>query len=80
MPFLCHGLEKSLSEGHGHRTAGEQHGHGMVCVNQTQFHCGNLNLQRHSMAETLHGHGMVCVKGLLFLEDYVSVKASHRLP
>lgn len=43
-----------------------QHGHGMVCMNQTRSRCGNLN-QRHSMAGTPHGHGMVCVKGPLFV-------------
>jgi hypothetical protein len=36
---LCHGLEKSLSE---------LHGHGMACVNQTWLHCVNQMGKTHS--------------------------------
>jgi hypothetical protein len=41
LPLPCHGLERSLSESHIHGMAGERHGNGMVCVNQTRPHCVN---------------------------------------
>jgi hypothetical protein len=38
---LCRGLEKSLSERHGHSIARARHGHGMTFVNQTRPRCVN---------------------------------------
>jgi hypothetical protein len=69
---LCCGLEKLLSKGHGQSMAGVRHGHGMVCVNETQSPHVNQTGKAQSkplvtwhgtgMAGALHGHSMVCVK------------------
>jgi hypothetical protein len=56
LPRPCHGLERSLSKRHIRGMAGERHGNGMVCVNQTRPPCVN------QMGKTQAGerHGM-CV-------------------
>jgi hypothetical protein len=41
MPRLYHDLERSLSEQYIRGMAGERHGKGMACVNQTRPHCVN---------------------------------------
>jgi hypothetical protein len=62
VPPLCcdRGLEKSLSERHGRSTAGARHwhGHGMVCVNQTQPHCVHqMGKTQSKPSATRHGRG-----------------------
>jgi hypothetical protein len=58
LPRPCHGLERSLSERHIRGIAGEWHGNGMVCVNQTRPHCVNQigNTQSKPLEER-HGRG-----------------------
>jgi hypothetical protein len=69
--MLCHGLEKSLSERHGHGMARVWQGPSMACVNQTWPHRINQMGKTQStplvawhgrgMAWAQHGNGMVCV-------------------
>jgi hypothetical protein len=55
---LCGGLEKSLSERHGHGMARTRHGRGMACVNQTLPHCVNQMGKTQSEPLTArHGRG-----------------------
>jgi hypothetical protein len=58
LPRTCHGLERSLSERHIRGKAGERHGNGMACVNQTRPHCVNQmgNIQSKALVER-HGRG-----------------------
>jgi hypothetical protein len=58
MPRLCRGLESSLSERHICGMAGERHGNGLTCVNQTRPHCVNQigKTQSKPLAER-HGRG-----------------------
>jgi hypothetical protein len=65
------GLERSLSERHIRGMAGERHGNGMACANQTRPHC--VNQMGHTQSKALverhvrgtagewHGNGTVCV-------------------
>ena len=56
--MLCHGLEKSLSERHDQSMAGVRHGHGTVCVNQTQSPCVNqMGKTQSKPSATWHGRG-----------------------
>jgi hypothetical protein len=71
MPSPCHGLERSLTERHISGMAGERHGNGMPCVNQTRPHCVNQRgkTKFNDLAEghgrgtggARQGDGMVCV-------------------
>jgi hypothetical protein len=58
MPSPYHGLERSLTERHISGMAGERHGNGMACVNQTRPHCVNQmgKTQSNYLAER-HGRG-----------------------
>jgi hypothetical protein len=58
MPSPCHGLERSLTERHISGMAGERHGNGMACVNQTRPHYVNQigKTQSNDLAER-HGRG-----------------------
>jgi hypothetical protein len=58
MPSPCRGLEKSLSERHIRGMAGERHGNGMVCVNQTRPHCVNqMGITQSKPLAERHGSG-----------------------
>jgi hypothetical protein len=71
VPRTCHGLERSLLKRHIRGMAGERHGNGMACVNQTRPHCVNQmgNTQSRALVERhgrgtageRQGNGMVCM-------------------
>jgi hypothetical protein len=58
MPSPCHDLERSLTERNISGMAGERHGNGMLCVNQTRPHYVNQmgKTQSNHLAEQ-HGRG-----------------------
>jgi hypothetical protein len=65
LPRTCGGLERSLSERHIRGMAGERHGKGMTCVNQTRPHC--VNRMRKTQSEPLakrHGTGTAWYMGI----------------
>jgi hypothetical protein len=57
---LCRGLEKSLSERHGHGMARARHVCGMARVTHTRPHCVNqMGKTRSNPLAARHGSGMV---------------------
>jgi hypothetical protein len=85
--LLCHGLEKSLSERHGHGVARARHGRGTACVKQTRPHCVNHMGKTqskplaawHGMGTAWERHGM-CVLAFMVPSDGCMISQTIYLP
>jgi hypothetical protein len=73
LPRSCHGLERSLSKRHIRGMAGERHGNGMVCVNQTRPPC--VNQMGKTQTEEWHGMCVSAYKGTI--RPHLSNDAPH---